>query len=143
MKSDKKNAKFTPVQKNFIIIFSVICIIILIVSISVIFSDLTRPKADYAGFKTAMSKYLKTNSDIKEIKIDDRTSFTVSVSDKWYNSSEIEKLRFCKSVHNSIYAYADRYNLTYDGNKFVFVDFYDTAGIQVAEQDMTDYKILH
>lgn len=66
----------------------------------------------------------------------------VTVKDNWYNASEIEKMRFCKDVHDSIYAMAYKYKLVY-GDNDVYVHFYDKTSIELADQGLAEYKILH
>lgn len=135
--------KLTFQQKTTLISFVVVCVIIIVIGGSILFTDFTRPKPDYKNFKIAMKDYLDENKDISDIIIKDYNSFKVIVNDTWYNSSEREKLRFCKNVHDSIYVYAHQYKLIYRDSDIVFVYFYDTSDIKVAEQSSIDSKILH
>lgn len=117
--------------------------LVMIIIASIIYTNLTRPKADYQGFASMMRPYVKSNTDIYELKRTDRDMFRVTVKEAWYGSSEIEKIRFCKNIHDTVWVYARQYKLIYGDMANVYLSFYDMSGIEVAEQTLTDYKILH
>jgi len=131
-------------QEKYLIIFSSIFLtVVLVVAISIVYSKATMPKANYDGFKSAMSTYINENSSISDVVINDRDTFKAIVNDDWYNSTEIDKLRFCNNLHDTIYAYAVQYDLIYRDSDNVYVSFYDLTDIKVAEQDMGEFSILH
>jgi hypothetical protein len=129
-------------NKLIIAISILICLPILIVALSVIYTSITRPKADYDGFRAAMTSYLDQNSDVVQVNIIENDMFKVTVSNEWYNSSNVDKLKFCQNVHGAIYSYASRYKLIYKKSDIVFLNFYDASNIKVAEQDKFEFKIL-
>jgi len=135
--------KLSLYEKYFIIFSSIFLSIVLIIALSVIYHNATIPAADYDGFKSTMLTYINDNGSISDIIIKERDMFKVIVKDDWYNSGEIEKIRFCNSVRDVIYVFAYQYNLIYEDNDYIYLSFYDTTGIEVAEQDMGEYNILH
>lgn len=117
--------------------------VIMIGLIYTLIYNLTKPSADYEGFKSAMRVYLTANDDIVDIEIEDNDMFNVIVKDTWFNSSEIAKLRFCNDVHKAIFVYADKYHLIDGDNENVYLYFYDTTGINVAKHNFGDFEILY
>jgi hypothetical protein len=124
-------------------VLSSIGLITLVILLSILYTSLTKPKADYTGFAQAMKSYVSINKDISKIERIDGAIFDITVNDSWYSSSEREKALFCKNVLESIYAYAIKYKLIYKDTDMVWLTFYDSDGLKVADQDLTDFKILY
>jgi hypothetical protein len=144
IKAQDNNAKIIKTNKNIVLItFSVFALFFIVVLGSIIYTNLTRPDADYEGFAFEMKAFMDTNKDIYDIEIDDNNMFSVIVYDTWYNSSEKDKLRFCQSVREKIYIAAFNNKLIYRDRDNVFVYFYDTTKIGLAEPTLSGFKILH
>jgi hypothetical protein len=140
---EKSNSIQKYNNKVIIITVSIIGTLILIIAAAILYTDLTRPKPNYEGFRQAVTSYINNNKDILEVKILDDNLFKVTVSDKWYTSPEVAKLRFCQSIHDALYLYARQSKLIYRDMDDIFVTVYDRTGIHIAEQELTDYKLLH
>lgn len=124
------------------IVIGFVSIIFLVVVITAV-SELLKPAPDYDNFKSAMRTYLTTNEHISDIVINENNMFDIIVKDTWFGASEIDKLRFCNSVHETIFVYADKYNLIDSDSENVYLYFYDTTGINVAKQGFSGFEILH
>lgn len=137
-----KKRKLSLFEKYFMIIVSIIMAVVLIVVVSIAYTNLNKPKADFDGFKASVLTYIKNSDNIVDMVIEDRDIFKIVVKDTWYNSSEAEKLKFCNNVRNTIYAYAKQYKLIYKENDYVYITFCDQSNIKLAEPNKFDFVIL-
>ena len=128
-----------------LVILVPIIALVLIITVLIIVGYLTTPKPDYETFMKYANYYVESSKDVEGFKLVERDHYRIYVSDKWWNSSEKEKLKFCTNVRNSISAYAYKCKLLYgDGASAIgFFTFYDSNGIKLAQSDMADFEILH
>jgi hypothetical protein len=138
----KEKKEMTLYQRYMYAAFIIVGAIIIIIGGSILYTNITKPKADYTNFKIAMKSYLDNNEDISDIIIQDNNMFKVIVNDIWNVSTDKEKLKFCTSVHDSIYLYAHQYKLIYKDSDNVYVNFYDASNNKVAKQDLNSFEIL-
>ncbi|MDF2609085.1 MAG: hypothetical protein K0R92_559 [Lachnospiraceae bacterium] len=119
-------------------------IIISILIIIFIICIILKPKPDVNGFSTAIETYLSNNDNIIDLDYIDDDIYKITVSDVWYNSSEIEKIKFCNSIRNVFTTYAWEFNIISD-SKLIYIYFYDKDQIKVAQPGfaLDDYEILH
>lgn len=133
-KKYNKTVKYSIITGGFISIMALLTIIY----------NLTKPKPDYDKFNATVETYISTIDYITDIKFVDEGMYSVTVDDRWFNTSEINKVKFCDNVRNILTSYGWECNIISD-NELIWVVFNDKDGTRLAEPNgsVGQYKILY
>ena len=104
----------------------------------------TELNPDYDNFMKDLEKLLQSQSEliIGFEAIDNSVDYYhVTVSDLWFEASNIEKERYVNTFYKSLY-YTLVKNEIISENTSIFIYFYDSYGIELAKPTMTGFKIL-
>lgn len=102
------------------------------------YSSAPKLQGDTKLFDESIQHFVNNNQEVTSIDPSDnrRVIWNVTITDTWYNSSEVEKIRFCQSVYDVILNSGTACQI-FDSNITLIVHFKDSQGILVA-----DSKIL-